>query len=191
MKKFLFFSFLLTFPVFFFSGCGLIDNNFRGQLADPPVVSPLGEKKSSSEIPPAQDDPGKINITEKVSKTEPVKTVVLPKKEISAPVKNVVKTPQPVVPQRTAIQENYRRGPGMWRAFNRLSTDEKKQLLSIQRSDPEKFRKILHEKADKLYEAEKIRQKELDDLVLKIKTTEGEKEKENLKAVLRKKLKED
>ncbi len=199
MKKILQFSFQYMLLGMTFCGCQFINSNSQTQLVDPPVISLLDGKKCSSELPPAQEDPKQINDEKKLEIYKAVKTVTNPepqkvaksKEIVSVPDKKEVKTPQDVVPQRTSKHENYRRGPGMWRAFNRLSTEEKKQLLSIQRSDPEKYRKILHEKADKLFEAEKIRQQELDNLVTQIKKSESEKEKENLKAVLRKKLKED
>ena len=205
MKKglllFFFQSILLSL---FFCGCEFFNCNSSTPLVEPQIVQPVNEKKCNSEFPVAQNKSESVKVAEKVLKPESPQCVSQPvvqekiicKKEEKKAVENKniqnFQPPvHPVIPRRSANHENYRRGPGFWRAFNRLSPEEKQQLLSIQRSDPEKYRKILHEKADKLYEMEKVRKEEFDSLIAKIKKAESEKEKESLKNVLRNKLKED
>ena len=87
--------------------------------------------------------------------------------------------------------EHYRRGPGIWRAFSRLSPSEQEELLKLQRSDPEKFRAVMQEKADQLYAAEKKRQQELDELVISYRKESDPAKKEAVKKELRAKIHED
>lgn len=196
MKKniILLFQFLLL--TVFISGCALfnpVDNktekeikepakNISAEKKTPPAIQPnqTAESVTVKEVPP----PSVPTVTETPA-VDPSKKLASEKKEV----KLISPSPQP--PERSRNHENYRRGPGMWRAFNRLSAEEQKELLQIQRTDPEKYRKILHEKADKLYEAEKIRRQELDELTAEIRSTENVVKKEQLKAKLHSKLKED
>lgn len=83
--------------------------------------------------------------------------------------------------------ENFRRGPGIWRAFAELSETEKKELMQLQRTNPEKFRTIMQEKADKIYQKNQQRHQQLRQLAQQYRTAEDEK----VKAELREKLKSE
>ena len=81
--------------------------------------------------------------------------------------------------------ENFRRGPGIWRAFAELPENEKKELMQLQRTDPEKFRAIMQEKADRIYQQNQQRHQQLRQLAMQYRTAADEK----VKAELREKLK--
>ena len=196
MKKISVLLFQLLLPVILITGC----NSFApcGEKNEPAAPEPAknisSDKKAEDTPPPAKVDQAVKEEEKAVEKFSPEKTVAEEKVVKQTEVAAEKKAPELLSPppkKRTRNHENYRRGPGMWRAFTRLSADEQKELLQIQRTDPEMYRKILQEKADKFYEAEKIRRQEIDDLTAEIKQTESITEKERLKAKLRSKLKED
>ena len=104
--------------------------------------------------------------------------------------------PAPVPPQTERRSpprspENFRRGPGVWRAFSRLSQEEQVELLQLQRTDPERYRAIMQEKADQVYAQERARRQELDDLAYRYRQNGDPAQKEQIKNELREKLKED
>jgi len=48
-----------------------------------------------------------------------------------------------------------------WRVFSRLSQKEREELLELQRTDPEKYKKLFQQKLDELRQAEQTRREEL------------------------------
>ena len=75
-------------------------------------------------------------------------------------------------------------GAAIWAAFSRLSDAERKEMLELQRSDPEKFREKMKAKAEEYRNAWIKRQEELKALAAKIRRTKDPAERE----VLRKRL---
>ena len=87
--------------------------------------------------------------------------------------------------------ENFRRGPGLWRAFTRLPQEEQRTLLKLQRSNPEEFRRIMQHKVDQLYEQDRIHRQELDKLAEAYRKSNNEQEKNELLGKLRRKIAEE
>ena len=182
---------LSLFAVIFFAGC----RQFGTTINDPSRIIEVKAKKAGScevvTIPNAQNDPGQAAkaVAKKESDRKEEKKVVEKKaevREIQIPEKKEEKTK--AAPRSP---ENYRRGPGTWRAFSRLSRHEQEELLKLQRSDPEKFRSVMQEKADQLYAAEKKRQQELDELAIQCNKESDPAKKAELKKQLRLKIHED
>lgn len=155
--------------------------------ADEAVSSPesgedAGEKEpeTSGETTPAVTAPETDNSGNAPAGEVPVRT------EQPAPVRSVAPPEQP-----PRSPENFRRGAGAWRVFSRLSPEEQSELLRLQRTDPERFRAVMAEKADQLYARIIARQRELDDLVRRCRECTDAAEKERLTAELREKLRED
>jgi len=69
----------------------------------------------------------------------------------------------------------------VWAAFARLSDEERKEMLELQRSDPEKFREKMKEKAEAYRAARDKRYAELQAMAEKIRTTTDAGERETLR----------
>ena len=85
------------------------------------------------------------------------------------------KAPRPMRGGRRGANE------AMWAAFARLSDAERKEMLELQRSDPEKFREKMKAKAEEYRAAREKRNAELRALAEKIRTTTDAKERETLR----------
>ncbi len=210
MKLFVYFLGLLTV---FCSGCVYTD---IVEIGDPtqPLDLPTGT------LPQAMDDPGTTIETSakkndaptdeptaapaQTNPPDPTETPQPPAEtpaDVPAPAEQTESAPvPPAVPttpvdqtpeSRPASPESFRRGPGMWRAFSRLSQEEQAQLLQLQRNDPERFRAIMLEKADQLYAAERANLQALDELATRCRQCTDPEEKAKLTAELREKLKEN
>ena len=94
-------------------------------------------------------------------------------------------------PTRHATPAHFRHGPGVWRAFSRLSQAEKQKLLKLQRTDPEKVRAALQQKADELYQKEKERRAKLHKLGEQYRAETDAEKKAAIKAALRKMVREN
>ncbi len=68
-------------------------------------------------------------------------------------------------------------GPAMWRAFSRLTEEERQSLLTLQSSDPEQFRTKMRELGEALHKEERARFAELMKLVERYRASGDEKEK--------------
>ena len=199
MKRKILFSAALLWSITMISGCTLFGTDKGEKLAEPPVSDKIGvpaeQKDPAPAIPPAEADPAPAN-PEKKSEEEVKKPAVTEKESALVPPGEKSGKPEKVrgavpPPSRPRSPENYRRGPGLWRAFTRLPREEQQKLLQLQRSDPERYRKIMHEKADQLYSREAARRQELEKLAEKIRNSDKAAEKEALKTLLREKVKED
>jgi len=62
-------------------------------------------------------------------------------------------------------RERFRKGPGMWRLYARLTENERRELRELQRQDPERFRQVIRQKLDALYAEDVARREELRTLV--------------------------
>lgn len=165
----------------------------------PAIDSACGGKNSPPQVPPAEKDPENSKKAAVQKPQTPVPPVAVQKPQPPAP--PVAKTapapekpaaPVPACkPKHRRSPDDYRRGPGAWRAFTRLPREEQRKLLELQRTSPEEFRKILRNKADELYQQEAARRNEIDQLTEKIRKSKNPAETEKLKSILRAKLKED
>jgi len=72
-------------------------------------------------------------------------------------------------------------GPSMWRAFTRLSEEQRQELLKLQGTDPDQFRTKMRELGEALRKEEQTRFDELMKLVERCRTSKDEKEKAALK----------
>ena len=157
------------------------------QAVDKPIALPS----------PQADPPKQQSITtpapvkeEKVKAPVPLKPKAVP----PLPPPPVTPAEKPVPPKAAAPArppERFRHGPGIWRAFTRLSPDEQQKMLELQRKNPELYRTLMQEKVDQLHAQEKAYHQEIDDLTQKIRQTTDAAEKEKLTAQLRNKLKEN
>ena len=77
------------------------------------------------------------------------------------------------------------RNSGIWRAFSQLPQNEQKELMQLQRTDPEKFRAIMQEKVAKFHAEQQARHQKIADLVAKINASKDDKEKTALRNELR------
>lgn len=97
-------------------------------------------------------------------------------------------------PQSPAAQENpqaakkrpdgrdrFRRGPGAWRVLAQMTEPEREALMALQVSDPEKFRAVIKEKTDALYQQELERVKTLRSLVAQYNKSTDAGEKKRIK----------
>jgi O6-methylguanine-DNA--protein-cysteine methyltransferase len=163
---------------------------------NPPADEP--DETPSADTPPAPvENPSAPAETPEVPAEPPAPSPAVapvpPEPAEAAPATPAV-APAPVAPNpapRPASPESYRRGPGIWRAFSRLSQEEQAQLLRLQRNDPERFRSIMLEKADQLYAAEIAKLQALDELATRCRQCTDPEEKARLTAELREKLRED
>ena len=192
MKNFRSCIIFLLLSAVFTTGCIALVN-------DPVTPEKSGNMAEASAIPAAAEDP--VALPEKKAVVQPpaaenVKKEV--KQELPPPPEKKIVPPAPrhEKPVKKSgdsprSPENYRRGPGVWRAFSRLSRQEQEELLKLQRNDPKKFEAVMREKADQLYEAEKQRRKEQHDLAMQYQQESDPAKKEAIKADLRKKIHED
>lgn len=72
-------------------------------------------------------------------------------------------------------------GPSTWRAFARLTEEQRQELLKLQSADPEKFRLRMRELGDALRKEEQARFEELMKLVERCRASKDDKEKAVLK----------
>lgn len=109
----------------------------------------------------------------------------------AAPGTPAVSQPKISATSKQQTQAHFRRGPGVWRAFSRLSQAEKQELLKLQRTDPDKFRAALQQKADELYQKEKERRAKLQKIGEQYRAETDAKKKAEIKSALRKMVRED
>lgn len=82
-------------------------------------------------------------------------------------------------------------GAAMWAAFARLSDAERRELMELQRTDPEKFREVLRRKAEEYWAARIKRHEELRALAAKIRQSQDPAEREMLRKRLTAEVKTD
>ena len=85
----------------------------------------------------------------------------------------------------------FRNGPGMWQVFSRLTPEERREMLKLQREDPEKFREVMSAKADELYKKRQQRRAELHKLAEQCRNAATPEEKERLKKQLIEEVRKD
>lgn len=85
----------------------------------------------------------------------------------------------------------FRNGPGMWQVFSRLTPEERREILKLQREDPEKFREVMSAKADELYKKRQQRRAELQKLAEQCRNAATPEEKERLKKQLTEEVRKD
>lgn len=83
------------------------------------------------------------------------------------------------------------RNSDIWRAFSMLPNAEQRQLLRLQRNDPEKFRTIMQQKAAELHAAQQAKRKKVRELATQIRNCKDEKQKAELMKQLREMVKAD
>ena len=87
---------------------------------------------------------------------------------------------QQIVPQqRSGGNFNF------WRVFSRLAPAEQKEMINLQRTDPEKFRSVMQEKVEKFHREQQAGRQKIDELVSKIRDSKDEKVKAELRKELR------
>ena len=72
---------------------------------------------------------------------------------------------RPAPRRKFAPPNRFHKSHGMWMAFAELSAEERQAMLKLQREDPEKFRSEMHKLGEEFFKAEKLRRKELAELV--------------------------
>ena len=148
------------------AGCQWFPADRRVTVQDPGAVMKVdsGVPGSDLTVPAALDDPESFR---KVSyRPIPKNSAPAAAKEKRGKKRTALQKAKPekgtaAVPRSP---ENFRRGPGLWRAFTRLPQEEQRTLLKLQRSNPEEFRRIMQHKVDQLYEQDRIHRQELDKL---------------------------
>ena len=90
---------------------------------------------------------------------------------------------QPGPPQKPGSNANF------WRFFSRLSPAEQKEIMLLQRTDPEKFRATVQEKVEKFQAEQREQHRKINELAEKIRNSKDEKEKAVLRTQLRTMLK--
>lgn len=197
------YNFLPVLPIMMFLLYGCVSYNVsEEELANPrPKTIPcqVPEQKEPSPAvkkdtvkkplpppppPPAGIEKKTVAVSEKnlkknpetIDSKPPVKIIADPGKKQTAP----------VPPKRTSYTQ-----ASMWRAFTRLSQDEQRELLKLQRTDYKRYLEIMQNKADKLDAQEKAKKLDLDELAKKYHMATVQAEKDLIKAEFRRKLKED
>ena len=74
---------------------------------------------------------------------------------------------------------------GYWRVFSQLTPAEQKEMMQLQRTEPEKFRTVMQEKLEKIQAEQRERHNKVNELAEKIRSSKDEKEKTALRAELR------
>ena len=78
---------------------------------------------------------------------------------------------------------------GFWRVFSQLTPAEQKEMMQLQRTEPEKFRTIMQEKFEKIQAEQREKRNKVNQLAEKIRNSKDDKEKTALRAELRTMLK--
>lgn len=78
---------------------------------------------------------------------------------------------------------------GFWRVFSQLTPAEQKEMMQLQRTEPEKFRTVMQEKLEKIQAEQREKQRKVNELAEKIRNSKDDKEKTALRAELRAMLK--
>ncbi|MBO5823030.1 MAG: hypothetical protein J6R86_08460 [Lentisphaeria bacterium] len=78
---------------------------------------------------------------------------------------------------------------GFWRVFSQLTPAEQKEMMQLQRSEPEKFRTVMQEKLEKIQAEQREKHRKVNELAEKIRNSKDDKEKTALRAELRTMLK--
>lgn len=71
-----------------------------------------------------------------------------------------------------------------WRIFSRLTPAEQKEMMNLQRTDPEKFRAAIHRKAEQIQAEQQLKRQKINELAGKIRNSKDEKEKSELRKEL-------
>ena len=80
--------------------------------------------------------------------------------------------------QKPGHQQNF------WRVFSRLSPAEQKEMMLLQRNDPEKFRAAMQEKAEKIQTEMQAKRQKVNAIAEKIRNSKDESEKAGLRKEL-------
>ena len=94
------------------------------------------------------------------------------------------KRPSPLA--RTGEERHSRH---IWRAFGELSDAERKEMLQLQRENPEKFLEVMKKKAEAFFKAEKAERQLIADLAQKYRSEKNKSRKEKIKQELSELLK--
>lgn len=71
-----------------------------------------------------------------------------------------------------------------WRIFSRLTPAEQKEMMNLQRTDPEKFRAAIHRKAEQIQAEQQLKRQKINELAGKIRNSKDEKETAELRKEL-------
>jgi len=177
----------------FFTGCQLELFYGEVQIQDPgeQMLAESGIPGRMTVIPPAADAPRAVKKVVPLKKKAAIAQPQAAKPAAKEAPKTAVKQPGNALPSAPAEPERPMRGPGMWRVFSGLSPEEQKELLKLQRSNPERYREVMQKKVAEFYEQEKLRRQELDQLSEKCRNAVPGKDKEQLQQLLRQKVQED
>ena len=111
----------------------------------------------------------------------------------------IIAAPQPPVRRHHPGTHNFpppqdmkhNRNASIWRAFSQLSPAEQKELMTLQRTDPEKFRSVMQEKAAKIQKERQAKRKKIVELGTKIRDSKDDKEKAELRKQLHQLIKDN
>ena len=92
----------------------------------------------------------------------------------SLPEKAPLRT-QPGPPRESRLSRH------IWRAFGELSDAERKEMMQLQRENPDKFLEVMKKKAEEFFNAEKAERQLLTDLVQKYQAEKNKSDKEKIK----------
>lgn len=109
--------------------------------------------------------------------------------EPTAPGEGLPPEPPPPPPEHRHMgppppNRRFRSGPGVWQAFSQLTPEERREMLKLQREDPEKFHELMRAKADELFRKREARRNALRELAEKCRNATEPAEKEKLRQEL-------
>ena len=98
--------------------------------------------------------------------------------------------PAPVKNTKPARRESMRT-PNVWRIISMLPAAEQRELLKLQRTDPEKFRAAMQKKIEEFQRAQQQKRQQISELTARIRACSDAKEKAALRQQLRDMIKRD
>ena len=97
----------------------------------------------------------------------------------------------PPPPQQPGDRMGRRNAALSWRAFSKLTPEERKELMKLQRTQPDEFRKKLKELADKALAEEKAKREALRKIVNEYRNTQNAERKKELAKESEKTMRQD
>jgi len=147
---------------------------------DPPVLEPTVKNTDTAANPPPVNVNVQVNLPDHTristsGELEPEGTDL----SVALPPQDKQGLPHP--PESDRGRERFRRGPGMWRLYARLTEGERRELRELQLKDPERYRSVIRTKLDALYAEDMARREELRTLVRSYQETADSELKADLK----------
>ena len=69
----------------------------------------------------------------------------------------------------------------IWRAFSELSDAERKEMMKLQRENPDKFMEVMKKRAEAFFKAEKAERQRISELAQKYRDTQNKSQKEKIR----------